>query len=113
MTHPFKVGDKVYHFIHGEVTIVEINSRSIVTFVDEDYRYDSLIESLSFDPWPKPNHNRPIQSGWWIVKLDGDYMLRWIKEGKAYSSIYQKISLYKLQEYELIKFITDKEVIDG
>lgn len=79
MKNPFKLDDVVYHATHGKGKIVGMN---VPNHVKENGR-DILVrfenspiegfclrqysaQELSFKEWPKPDHNRPIQDGWWV-----------------------------------------------
>lgn len=65
--NPFKVGDVVYAVRYGECVVKEMIGEACKLQTDK-MRYAWVgWEEISFTPWPKANHERPIQDGWWIV----------------------------------------------
>lgn len=68
--NPFKVGDVVHHVKYGEGVVTRTPSdQDLFTNVQfpKAGRQDCQPVYLSFTPWPKANHERPIQDGWWVV----------------------------------------------
>ena len=65
MSHPFQVGDVVYHAVEGEVLIEAVNGTHISL---EGLGFAVSPASLSFSPWPEPNHVRRRRAGWWLVQ---------------------------------------------
>lgn len=92
VTNPFKVGDVVYHLEFGKGTVTGTESERGVSYPVAVRWYNKEIEpfwcrtdTLSFKPWPKPCHERPIEDGWWVVALDGfGPLLRQLENGVMY-----------------------------
>ncbi len=81
MKNPFKLDDVVYHATHGKGKIegmnmpnhVKENGRDIlVRFENSPMEGFNCLrqyaaQELSFKEWPKADHQRPIQDGWWVL----------------------------------------------
>lgn len=65
----FQEGDVVYHPSEGEGTIIKIGTQAIdVQFKERvhngwTYTHRDANKLLSFSPWSKPNHVRPLKDG--------------------------------------------------
>lgn len=114
MNHPFKVGDVVYHSHHGKMTVERVDYRDslgyCITAVGQPHACYHP-NTLSFKPWPKPCHERPIEEGWWVVKIAGSYpFIQWFADGKAYQyPDKQEVSNSDLSQYKFVHFL-GKEV---
>lgn len=75
MKNPFRVGDKVYT-PEGEFFVGAVEESGCYIGKDTDYKGHNSRWTptfmISFKPWPKPEHQRPIQDGWWIVSVGDD-----------------------------------------
>lgn len=74
MSLVFKVGDTVYHYVLGQGTVSVIddlhtNSPYHISYTSGSYHWEEE-KTLSFTPWPAPNHTRPIQNGLYIVRKE-------------------------------------------
>lgn len=69
--HPFKVGDKVYHFQAGELVVRQIEGHMLKCLKagGSDYLYSAPI-TLSFSPWPKPDWERKVEDGLYVVRFN-------------------------------------------
>lgn len=95
MKNPFKLDDVVYHATHGKGKIegmnmpnhVKENGRDIlVRFENSPIEGFNCLrqyaaQELSFKAWPKADHERPIQDGWWLASISGDAVGLRRKEG--------------------------------
>lgn len=84
MSNPFKKGDKVYHVTHGERTVIDSIGRA-VSFAGGCW---AGVDTVSFSPWPKPDHARPIEDGWWVVERLGrqngvEFDVRRVQDGSV------------------------------
>lgn len=63
MNNPFKEGDVVYHTVRGKCTVIAVeNTEDCHVSFEAPYSKGIVpIGSLSFDPWPEPNHTRPFE----------------------------------------------------
>lgn len=118
MKNPFKLDDVVYHATHGKGKIegmnmpnhVKENGRDIlVRFENSPMEGFNCLrqyaaEELSFKEWPKPDHKRPIEDGWWLCSYaDGTVTLRQKRGNEMYDSVGSRISrqvdAYKFHRY--------------
>lgn len=111
MNHPFKVGDVVYHSHHGKMTVERVDYRDslgyCITAVGQPHACYHP-NTLSFKPWPKPCHERPIEEGWWVVQLNGSgFAVRKFHQGKLYYNNHERLIGVgiPIEEYKFIKFI--------
>jgi hypothetical protein len=65
--NPFKVGDTVYTVRYGKCVVKDNLASSCKIETDKMNQAWVACDEISFTPWPKANHERPIQDGWWIV----------------------------------------------
>lgn len=68
---PFVVGDTAYHPGLGKVQIMSIERDGLDIQVMEQAGYNvpqwTYAGLLSFEPWPAPVHERPLQDGYYLV----------------------------------------------
>ena len=74
MKNPFKVGQTVYHPVYGksEVGAIDKHQRSTHPVYLKGKAW-VLVELLSYEPWPKPVHEKPfipqlLHKQWVVVK---------------------------------------------
>lgn len=72
MSNVFKVGDVVYHPQWGKVSVHGTqHSDGRYPCVDGKGETFLIYEGvLSFTPWPKPCHERPLKDGLYKIKLE-------------------------------------------
>jgi len=70
--HPFIVGDIVYSPVAGAGSVVSLLPEYGGDYVLVDYGKGSVAQhnrTLSFSEWPKPNHTRPTEDGYYLVQF--------------------------------------------
>lgn len=79
MKHPFKIADIVYHFEHGEGVVVDcfIDGKVEVEFDSLPTSQTLRPDTLSFKPWPVAEWERPLSSGWYIVRAKDENENQW------------------------------------
>lgn len=81
----FMVGDEVYHVLHGRGIIIDIETSSIPLRIDfGTHYYWAVCGSVSFDPWPAPNHVRPMKNGVYKVEYGGEHWVMCFRENVWY-----------------------------
>lgn len=103
MANVFKEGDVVYHVKYGEGVVEKADREGAWLSCNGVTQY-GFNYSLSFKPWPKPCHERPIEDGWWIVKLDDIHRLVEHKKGKLFYEWGAQIER-NLEDYEFKKYL--------
>lgn len=112
MSEPvFKIGDSVY--LPGKDKPLKITSAIMdkgtwhytTAYVEVWVKEDSI----SFTPWPKADHNRPIQEGWWCFEEKypngfSKYRVGWLKQDKLYIDK-GKPEYWPLDSTELVCFL--------
>lgn len=75
MNNPFLVGDVVYT-PEGMFTVGDVKDGGCYLGKDTDHAGHKsrwyTVDAISFKPWAKPCHERPVQDGWWITTLKGE-----------------------------------------
>lgn len=108
MNSPFKVGDTVYT-PEGEFTVKEVCSNDYYIGKPTDHRGTrsrwTPKEYLSFTPWPKPNHERPTEKGWWVVKGAIDYLIVSFWDGEKWMFLENGKMWIRTGDYTPIHFI--------
>lgn len=101
----FRIGDVVYHPINGKGRVSAVDESVTPYYINFGHGCGwSEEQSLSFSPWPAPNHTRPIQEGWWIATYEGQAALIELrKDGWVYDS--EAYCLQKKDRYEFIRFL--------
>lgn len=104
--NPFKVGDSVYHPAYEKPLIVYEVEDDCVRIKEKGDRVVlpwMSYKVLSFTPWPKANHERPIEDGWWVctgTRSDDPYV-REVRYGKVRSLGKE----FNLKEYTFHKYL--------
>lgn len=90
MNNPFIENDVVYHATMGKGRVVAASptSQYIHVVFGNDVDADEVeVCHCSFEPWPVPVHERPIEDGWWLLSsktLGRIPLIRRLHEGKVY-----------------------------
>lgn len=97
MNNPFKEGDVVYHTVRGKCTVIAVeNAEDCHVQFEAPYSKGIVpIGSLSFDPWPEPNHTRPFEP---ILK-EGQRVIA-IERGNSSNQYYGFVS--KEDKYKVV-----------
>lgn len=105
----FRIGDVVYHYAEGEGVVKGIDTSSIpyrIGFKRGECFWCSE-KTLSFAPWNAPNHTRPIEEGWWIVRVKAysheDPVIREFRDSGLYA-VSGHLRGYG-EQYEFIRFL--------
>ena len=111
--NPFKVGDVVHHVKFGEGVVTKTPSNGDL-FTNVKFppigQQDVQPVYLSFTPWPKANHERPIQDGWWLVTLEESSVPDWpMIRRKSGENMYDahNVSTKPSTAYTFHKFLGD------
>lgn len=80
MKNPFKKDDVVHHTFYGEGVVlnpeapnhVANNGRIVLVEFEQGELRQYAPQELSYKPWPKPDHNRPLDEGLYIVRFRND-----------------------------------------
>lgn len=94
-TNPFEKGDSVYHAVLGNCLVKEAHPGVMVTVQAGCLTEHVHFLSLSFEPWPKPCHERVIEDGVYVVTYqDIPFPLvrakvkgKWFVVNKSYEAI--------------------------
>lgn len=107
--NPFQVGDIVHHVKFGEGVVTRTPSNhDVYTGVrfPRVGQQDCQPIYLSYTPWPKANHERPIQDGWWVVSSGSETpMLREKRGNVCFDSAGHQCNL--ATHYTFHKFLGD------
>lgn len=66
MTNPFQIGDDVYHTHYQKLKVIRVDKTGEGPVVLTDSGWFKYKE-LSFEPWPKPVHKRPMKNGYYLI----------------------------------------------
>lgn len=109
--HPFKAGDKVYHIQAGELVVRSVEGPNIKCQMvgGSNYLYYEPTR-LSFSPWPKPDWERKVEEGLYVVRLNVSHelLLRYVKGKTVYLITYDckpGVVSGNLSEYTIIQKI--------
>lgn len=108
--NPFKGGDVVYCIRFGKCVVKESRNGLCRVEINDGQHSWKGWEELSFTPWPKANHERPIQDGWWVVALKEEVISDWpLIRRKSGEKMYDahNVSAKSSTSYTFHKFLGD------
>lgn len=74
MEQVFQAGDVVYHNVYAEGVVAHYTKTVVrVYFEKMEYQLCCTPQELSFEPWPAPNHERPMRDGRYCMSRIGGY----------------------------------------
>lgn len=104
----FRNGDVVYHPEYGRGIVERTDESSVPVLVNFDDGEPAWAteKMLSFSEWPKPNHERPVENGWWVVAVKGypeDPCVRLVKGGDVFT--HPNRCTGDTSQYEFIRYL--------
>lgn len=111
----FKEGDVVYTTTKGKGVVVQVattrSDRVKVKHEDgKEFWHNPL--NVSFSPWQAPNHKRPPEDGYWIIKEQSEtnhHILK-VVEGKLHYQTGESVAPRTQERMTLVKYL-GKEIV--